>query len=109
MYIGAITVERQSSSRKSKAASVGGLAIVRDDRLRRRPLINAAAAGAWHACPDRRTAKLASGIQRAIEEGRSEVRPQDKSGDPQCCPGHPIHVNGFRLPLGCGFSQQPLS
>ena len=58
-------------SRESKAASVGGVPIVRDNRFRRRPLINAATASAWHACSDRRTAKLASGIQRAIEEGRS--------------------------------------
>jgi hypothetical protein len=41
---------------------------------------------------------LASGVQRAIEKGPSEVRPQDKGGDPQCCPGHPIHVNGFHFP-----------
>src|ERR1700722_20818217 len=102
MYIGAITAARQSSSRKNKAASVGGLPVVREDRLRRRPLINAATASARHACSDWRAAKLASGVQCAIEEGRSEVCPQDKSGDPQCCPGHPIQVNGFR-PLSCSL------
>jgi hypothetical protein len=79
MYIGAITVERQSSSRKSKAASVGGLAIVRDDRLRRRPLINAAAASAWHACPDRRTAKLASGSSAQLRKVVAKYAPKTRA------------------------------
>jgi hypothetical protein len=70
------------------------------------PLINAGT-GTPHAYSSRRAAKFASGVQRAIEECGSEVRPQYKSGDPQCCPRLPIHGNGFLLPLGCRLSRRP--
>ena len=44
-----------------------------------------------------RAATFAGGVQRTTKEGRNEVRPQDKTGDPQRCPCHPIHMNGFPL------------
>jgi hypothetical protein len=86
-----------SEARGREAASVGGLLLVRYDRLGVRGLINAAAS-VPHLYPDRCAAKFTAGIQRAIQESRNEVCPQDKTGDPQGCSSFPVHEISFRLP-----------
>ena len=54
----------------------------------------------------RSAAKFAAGIQRTIEEGRSEVRPQRSTRDPQGCSGFPIHGKQPQLAAKIAFVKE---